>query len=399
MSEQSDLELLNALGVEVKNKKKAKLTPKQERIIAGFEEIQRFVEEHGIPPRHGDDNDIFERLYATRLDRIRKLPECRELLAELDSQGLLDGSEAEQEEINFEEINDDELLAQLGVEAPKKNDITELKHVKTRAEKQAAEEIAVRNRCEDFESFKPLFNQVKDDLDNKLRSTLRFGKDTAIEIGHFFILGGQVVYVAEIGDEIKAPNGEKDARLRVIYSNGTESNILLRSLQRALYKDEAGRRLTTPDMGPLFSGELDEGDLASGTIYVLRTKLDHPLVNKNREVIHKIGVTGGEVKERISNAKSETTYLLSDVEVVATYKLFNINRKKLENLIQKFFDNAKLEIEIIDRFGKPVVPQEWFLVPLFVIDEAVEKIKDGTIDEYSYDTDSASLIRESGKSK
>ncbi len=391
MAELSDLELLDALGVEAKAKKKAKLTPKQERIIAGFEEIQRFVEEHGHSPRHGEDKDIFERLYATRLGQIKRQKECIELLCDLDHQGLLANAN-KIEEPNAEYKTDEELLKELGVE-PKDNDITELKHVKTRTEKQAAEDIADRTPCEDFDSFKPLFELAKQELDDGARKSLRYGKDTSIEVGNFFILGGQIVYVAEIGDEFKAPNGEKDARLRAIYSNGTESNILRRSLQRALYKDEAGRRLTDPDMGPLFSGEMDEGDLASGTIYVLRSKLDHPVVNKSRDVIHKIGVTGGDVKSRIGNPKTDPTYLMADVEIVATYELFNINRKKLEALIHKFFSNARLDIQIEDRFGNPVVPREWFLVPLFVIDEVVERVKDGTLGNYKYDIENACLIK------
>lgn len=392
MAELSDLELLDALGVEAKAKKKAKLTPKQERIIAGFEEIQRFVDEHGHAPRHGEDKDIFERLYATRLGQIKSQNECTELLSELDHQGLLaDAGMIAEPKSEYE--TDEELLKELGVEPPKEGDITQLKHVQTRAEKRAAEEIADRTPCEDFDSFKPLFELAKQELDDGSRKALRFGKDTSIEVGNFFILGGQLVYVADMGDEFKAPNGESDARLRAVYSNGTESNILRRSLQRALYKDEAGRRLTDPDMGPLFSGEMDEGDLASGTIYVLRSKLDHPIVNKSRDVIHKIGVTGGDVKSRVGNPKTDPTYLMADVEIVATYELFNINRKKLEALIHKFFNNARLDIQIEDRFGNPVVPREWFLVPLFVIDEVVEKIVDGTIGAYQYDFESAKLVK------
>ncbi len=390
MAELSDLDLLDALGVEAKAKKKAKLTPKQERIIAGFEEVQRFVEEHGHPPRHGEDKDIFERLYATRLGQIKHQKECIELLREIDHQGLLvDAGKIEEPKAEYE--TDEELLKELGVEPPKEDDITQLKHVQTRAEKRAAEEIADRTPCEDFDNFKPLFELAKQELDEGSRKSLRYGKDTSIEIGNFFILGGQLVYVADMGEEFKAPNGESDARLRAVYSNGTESNILRRSLQRALYKDEAGRRLTDPDMGPLFSGEMDEGDLASGTIYVLRSKLDHPVVNKSRDVIHKIGVTGGDVKARIGNPKTDPTYLMADIEIVATYELFNINRKKLEALIHKFFSNARLDIQIEDRFGNPVVPREWFLVPLFVIDEIVEKIKDGTIGDYKYDVKNACL--------
>ena len=313
------------------------------------------------------------------------------MLSELDHQGLLaDAGKIAEPKAEYE--TDEELLKELGVEPPKENDITQLKHVQTRAEKRAAEEIADRTPCEDFDTFKPLFELAKQELDDGSRKSLRFGKDTSIEVGNFFILGGQLVYVADIGEEFKAPNGESDARLRAVYSNGTESNILRRSLQRALYKDEAGRRLTDPDMGPLFSGEMDEGDLASGTIYVLRSRLDHPIVNKSRDVIHKIGVTGGDVKTRIGNPKVDPTYLMADVEIVATYELFNINRKKLEALIHKFFNNARLDIQIEDRFGNPVVPREWFLVPLFVIDEVVEKIKDKTISNYCYDTETVSLV-------
>ena len=147
------------------------------------------------------------------------------------------------------------------------------------------------------------------------------------------------------------------------------------------------------NQGPLFSGEIEEGDEASGTIYVLRSKSDNPVVAGNRDILHKIGVTGGSVERRIVNAKLDPTFLLSDVEIVATYKLSNINRTKLENLIQRVFDPVRLDIEIKDRFGNPVVPREWFLVPLFVIDEAVSRIKDGTITGYQYDPGTASLKR------
>jgi hypothetical protein len=128
-----------------------------------------------------------------------------------------------------------------------------------------------------------------------------------------------------LGETIKAPNGESDARLRVIYSNGTESNLLRRSLQRALYKDEAGRRLTEPNAGPLFAEKWEEDDIASGIIYVLRSLSNHPYVAEHRELIHKIGVTGGSVEARIANAAHDATYLLADVEVVATYKLADIS--------------------------------------------------------------------------
>lgn len=380
--------------------KKGGRTAREERIIAGFEEIQRFREQHGRAPQHGEDKDIFERLYAVRLDRLRGLEECRTLLAPFDHQGLLTEAESATA-APAETMDDDELLAELEGAAGA-SDITELRHVRATAEKRAAEEIANREPCEDFEDFKPLFEQVERELESGVRTTRKIVKDTGflkadIVRGYFFILGGQIAYVAEVGEEFKAPNGEVDARLRVIYSNGTESNLLRRSLQRALYKDEAGRRITDPEAGPLFADEADESDLASGIIYVLRSKSDHPVVAEHRDVLHKIGVTGGDLKRRLANAKLDPTFLMADVEIVASYELFNINRTKLENIIHRVFDPARLDIEIKDRFGNPIVPREWFLVPVFVVNEAVERIKDGSITEYVYDPKTAQLVkRESG---
>lgn len=388
--------LLEELGVEIEGKEESSRTPREERVVAGFEEIQRFVDRHGKPPQHGEGRDIFERLYAVRLDRLRELPDCRSLLASLDRQGLLTGAAFPSVAL-ADNLDDDALLAELGVD-PGKGGIAELKHVRSAADKRAAEEIADRTKCEDFDQFNPFFVQVKKDLESGARTTRPFVKDAGflkadITEGQFFILGGQIAYVVDIGETFKAPNGEFDARLRVIYSNGTESNLLRRSLQRALYKDEAGRRITDPAVGPLFAGEAEDCDLDTGTIYVLRSRSDNPAVAANRDVLHKIGVTGGKVEMRIANAKLDPTFLMADVEVVATYKLSNINRTKLENVIHRIFDPARLDIEIKDRFGIPITPREWFLVPVFVINEAVERIRDGTITDYVYDPKQARLVK------
>ena len=130
---------------------------------------------------------------------------------------------------------------------------------------------------------------------------------------------------------------------------------------------------------------------------MLRSKSELPAIAQSRDLIHKIGVTGGNVEKRIGIAKIDPTYLMADVEVVATYELYNINRTKLEKLLHRVFEAARLDIEIKDRFGNPIVPREWFLVPVFVVNEAVERIKDGTITQYVYDPKTARLVRrESG---
>ena len=390
MAKFSDDELLDALGVDQETTKTSSHSSREARIIVGFEEIQQFVERYGRAPQHGEDNDVFERLYAVRLDCLRKQEECRLLLTSLDYQGLL--SEVEIAPVDLvESMDDDELLAELGGAAGP-SDITQLHHVRFQAEIRAAEEIAKREKCEDFGRFRLLFEQAERELKFSIRQTRPFGRDASINTGNFFILGGQLVYVAEKGDEFKTPNGHPDARLRVVYSNGTESNLLLRSLQRALYKDDAGRRLTDPDAGPLFSATWDEDDTESGTIYVLRSQSNHPFVAEHRELIHKIGVTGGKVETRIANAAHDATYLLADVEVVASYKLASINRMKLEGIFHRIFAPVQLDLTMHDRFGHPVRPKEWFLVPLHVIDEAVRRIQDGSITNVAYDSKKASFV-------
>jgi hypothetical protein len=389
-----DEALLAQLGVEVEDKKNAARTPREERIIAGFEEIQRFVDEHGRRPQHGEDRDIFERLYAVRLDRIRESAECRDLIEPMDRQGLLsDALLARTSDV--EELDDDALLDALGIEVEAPT-ITELKHVRSTAEKKAAEEIANRDRCEDFARFKPLFEQVQRELDTGLREARKFELKSEIEPGRFFIVGGQKAYVADMGEMKLTDQGRTDARLRVIFDNGTESKMLMRSLQRALNADgDAGRRISEPHAGPLFSDRVMDADEASGTIYVLRSHSDNPRVAGSRDLVHKIGVTNRAVEKRIAGAQLQPTFLMAKVEIVATYELFNINRTKLENLIHRIFEPARLDIEIEDRFGRPYIPKEWFLVPLFAINEAVEKIKDGTIADFYYDPAQAKFVRRS----
>ena len=404
-----DLSLLDELGVETAREKRGGLTAREQRIIAGFEEIERFVDEHGRPPQHGEDRDIFERLYAVRLDRIRDSLECRAVLEGRDPRGLLawhdelggasvmreDAAEYRVSAKADAVLSDEEILAALGAEEVCGGDITNLKHVRPSAEKRAAEEIAQRTRCEDFETFKPLFEQMEREIRSGLIQTEPItAENRGIVEKDFFILNGITLHVAEVGEPLKITASEVDCRLRLIFANGTESNLLLRSLQRAFYDDPTARRVVrSKDAAQLtFGGEWEPDDVEAGTIYVLRSRSDDPFIAKNREVIHKIGVTGGDVKARIANAKKDPTYLLADVDIVATYKLANINRTKLEQLLHKFFASARLDLELKDRFGFDVTPREWFLVPLPVVQEAVQKLMDGTIGDYRYDSKSARLL-------
>lgn len=387
-----DLELLGELGVDTTPEASEGYSAREQRIIAGFEEIERFVKDHERLPEHGESRDIFERLYAVRLDRMRASEECRKVLLSLDSHGLL-GSEVEVYSSRIREgPSDEELLASLGLEPGSADDVTKLVHVRSREEIKAAEEVAQRNPCNDFDEFKPIFEKVQRELGDGLRQTLKYQDNAEVKRGDFFVLDGQKILVAEMGEEFVSTYGRPDRRLRVVYDNGTESDLLVRSLQRALNKDKASRRITDVDLGPLFSGDETEDDLPSGFIYILRSKSDHPFIEENRSVIHKIGVTGSDIKKRIANAAKDPTFLLADVEIVGSFKLANLNRVKLENLLHRFFAEARLDLVLKDRFGEHVEPREWFLIPLPVIEKAIERLIEGSIENCRYDPEAASIV-------
>jgi hypothetical protein len=396
MAELDDDELLEALGVDATPAKAGGRTAREERIVAGFEDILRFHERHQRAPQHGEGRDIFERLYAVRLDQLRKLPRARELLAELDTKGLL--AETPAVPADVEALDEEALLAELGAggDTSDSADITVLRHVRPHAQKLVAQEIADRTPCDDFLQFQPLFERAERELKEGLRKAIPFKGEASVEQGNFFVVGGQLAYVAAKGPEFETSSRQPDARLRLIYGNGTESNLLMRSLQKALTQDGNGRRLSEPDAGPLFApifGEtVEPDDIDSGTIYVLRSLSKHPFIAEHRMLIHKIGVTGGKVATRIADAENQATYLLAPVEVVAEYRLHNISRVRMESIFHRLFGAVQLDLTIQDRFGKPVKPREWFVVPLQAIDEAVDRIRDGSIAGRVYDPATARLV-------
>ena len=162
--------------------------------------------------------------------------------------------------------------------------------------------------------------------------------------------------------------------------------------RRALNKDENGRRITEKGAGPLFSGQPGKEEDFSGIVYVCRSNSTHPHIVENRDLIHKIGVTKTSVEQRMANAENDPTFLLAGVEVVATYRLYAVDRNKVEKLLHQFFDQVRMDVEIKDRFNKPVEPREWFNVPLHCIEEAVSKLIDQTIVNFKYDPSQAMLV-------
>ena len=391
MTDLTDKELLAALDVKVESKSQSALSSFEENLISGFNEIQNFFQKFKRLPNNEEGRDIFERLYAVRLQRIIQLKDYFSLLEPFDKYNLLTKYISDQNSIFNDELDDLNLIRKLGVN-DELDDLKQLKNVRTTEERQIAEEIAKRESCADFIKFKPIFNKLQLELDQGVRKIVKLKNRPEIKVGDFYILGGQKTYIANVGKTFMQDYGTNDSRLYIIFDNGTESKMLMRSLQRALSMDEGARKITNPSLGPLFTSQTNKGDIETGKIYILRSMSSNPVILENRDIIHKIGVTSQTIQRRIANAKEDPTFLMADVEVVASYRLFNINQKKFEHLIQKIFGSVRLDIQIPDRFGKIYSPKEWFMVPLQEVEKAVEKIIDGTITNYKFDLSKGSLV-------
>lgn len=395
-----DAALLKELGAEEESSAVRTYSAKEERILAGFEDIQRFVQDNDRLPDHAADRDIFERLYAVRLDRILASDECLGFLTAFDATGILSAREAIKEPTDTEDLSDAELLEALGVDADQETDITKLTHVRSVKEKRKAEEVGQRSVCPNFDEFKPIFVQVQKELDGGLRRTIKYKDAAEYQVGDLFIVGGQKVLVAAMSDEFVTEYDRTDRKLQAVYDNGTESNFLFRSLQRALNRDSASRRILPPDSEafPLFSSVSQEGDVETGHIYVVRSLSEDSFISENRELIHKIGMTTGDVGQRLSAARKDPTYLLADVELVADYSLSNLDPRTLERLLHAFFSDAKLDVKLRDRFGEKVEPREWFLLPLGVIQNTIELLLEGRLEGCQYDVESCQIVdSETGK--
>jgi len=352
----------------------------------GFEEINQFIDRHGYLP--GDSNKkqtVTEHILQIRLQTYRDKKEIIEQLQHLDRHNLLVGQALATPQSLDEILDlDDELLSDPNEE------IFTFKHVTPGAAR--PQDVANRTRCQDFDQFKSIFDKVAAQITSGERKTMRFANEQDIEAGGLFILKGVMVYVAEVNDP-HVRNGKKNARLRIIFENGTEGRHLLRSLARELYKDPHGRRISEPSAGRLFGDAPLAKQVQTGYIYIVRSLSSLPEITRLDGNLFKIGFTSGEFEDRIRNAKDDPTFLMAPVYPVRTYKTINMNANKFENLMHRFFGEARLNIVIQDRFGKPIHPREWFLLPLDLIEEAIDKFLDGSIVQYCYDHQKSKLVK------
>ena len=258
--------------------------------------------------------------------------------------------------------------------------------------KESPDHVAQRKLCEDFAQFKPLFAQIHHDLKTGKRQLLRISKTTNLQEGRFYLVEGQMVYLASILEKRKGTNGSLDGRTRCIYENGTEADILLQTLRKNVVGSgyAIADTLEEADAKYFKNSDIKADDKVTGYIYVLRSKSNHPEI-KNIKNLYKIGFSTNPVEERIANAEHEPTYLMAPVEIVSTYKIVNMHSQKFEDLVHQVLQEANFRFKVADDKGELHEATEWYVVPLEIIDSIIEKIMTGTIIYFSYNKEQQCL--------
>lgn len=361
-----------------------------ERLVTSFQNILDFYEKNLREPQN--TGEMQERLLASRLKSIRENTEKITQLRKYDRFGILDIQEEELPEINS--LDDILSLDNFGLIEEDTLGIFDLKHVslpdKSRAE---SDFVARRKPCLDFNKFEPLFVQVQKDLREGKRKMVDFSQRNLQE-GAFYVHNGVIFYLEKINITTKEhykPDGTRvreDGRTRCIFENGTESNMLKRSVEKILY--ENGKVITenVDDTANFFN----EHDMFSGYIYVLKSMSKKPEVASISD-LYKIGFTSDSVENRIKNAKNDPTFLMDEVQIVRTYKCANFNSQKLEQLVHKFLGEVCLDLNIFDSNGISYSPREWFVAPIEVIEEAISLIINNSILEYQYDFKMRKIVK------
>ena len=259
----------------------------------------------------------------------------------------------------LEEIFDDPLL-KLNAEEQSLFDIPQdMRRVIARKK---PDYVAQHKLCENFQDYKPLFAKVHQELKEGKRSLVKINKTATLAAGRYYFVSGQMLLLEQIGELKKSSNFLPDARTRCIYENGTESDILLQTLRKSVVGD-----------GYAISELQDETD----------SHFFSPAVKAEKN-LYKIGFTTNDVEQRIANAENEPTYLMAPVKIVATYKVVNLNSQKFEDLIHQLLKPVQFQVSVFDDKGVEHQPQEWFVVPLPVVDVIIQKIMDGSIVGYTY---------------
>lgn len=373
------LELFESdLGVLFRPKEKKAPPSGEDRLIESFLQIIKFVDDNDKQPEI-ESKDINEAMLAKRLEVIKNTPEKVEILKEYDTHGLLVKPEPPK---SIEELFEGD---KFGLFSGVGGDVLKIKNVPAYT-KASADSIARRKKAEDFDKYKHGFIETQKGLESGKYKLIRFTNSDQIKVGRYYISLGLMVYVDRIGEK-KIVHGSPKARTRLIFENGTESEMYDRSLAIDLYED--GYCVVSPD--EIFD-DLNTTEDIKGYIYVVQSLSEDPKIN-TIENLYKIGFSRTPVTKRISGAKEDPTYLMADVELVESFKVTgNYNPQKIEHFIHRVFADAALDLTIVDKYGKSYIPREWYCVPIHIIRLAVELIDTGEIVNYIYDSKTEKMV-------
>lgn len=364
-----------------------------ERLSTSFNEVNDFFEKYNKEPQPNPGNISEFQLYS-RLKSIRSDIEKMESLQSQDIHGLLN---FEAKEINsIDDIFNDDMFDLLEDDT----DLFDFKHTPKTDERIATDFVAKRKSSKDFHKYEPLFKEIQSDLATGKRKLVDFKMDN-LRVGTYYVHNGVLFLLEEINISKKEHYREdgtrvrEDGRTKCIFENGTQSNMLKRSVEKILY---ANGKVVSENIEKVnenfiekFSAITDE-DEAAGYIYVLRSKSKDERITEI-DNLYKIGYSKVEVEERIKNAEKDPTYLMAPVKIITSWKCYNMNPQKLEQLLHNFFGKSCLNIDVFDEKKRRHTPREWFIAPIDVIEQAIELIISGEVVNYGYDINNFSILR------
>ncbi len=387
--------------------KKSNARTADERLLASFQEINDFVESNSKEPEPNPLNISEYQLYS----RLKSLREDLEKLEQLKSHAIHDllpeleidqvnepqAKYSKPKEINsLDDLLNDDSLDVLGGDT---EGLFDFKHTPKDYDRAQADFVARRRPCKDFDKYEQLLKEVQKDLVHGKRKLIDF-KQNNLKEKAFYVHNGILFYLEDINifqKEHYKDDGTRvreDGRTRCIFENGTESNMLKRSVEKILY---VNGRVVTENIEKVnerfiesFSTVTNE-DEEVGYIYVLESNSIDERISAIQD-LYKIGYSKMEVEERIKNAENQPTYLMAPVSIIGAWKCYNMNPQKMEQLMHNFFGNSCLEIDVFDKQGTRHTPREWFVVPIKVIEQAIELIINGMIVRYRFDAENLIIV-------
>jgi len=381
-----------------------------ERLLSNFQEIADFVETHGKEPEPNMSNVSESQLYY-RLKSLRNDPNKAKLLRSVDKHGLLSGIEsstANEPQQSYKKTPPKEIKSiddifsadGLDILGDDSEGLFDFKHTPKDLERAEADFVAKRKPCKDFNKYEDQFKLAQKDLASKKRKLIPFKQDI-LRPGDFYVHNGILLYLKsvdfeeDVQDFKSGKRVRKDGRTTTIFENGTESNMLYRSLYKSLLANGKAITKNVDDVNEEFTekfNSISEEDEASGYIYVLKSKSNDEKIASIPD-LYKIGYSKTEVTERIKNAAKEQTYLMAPVNIVGAWKCYNMNPQKFEQLIHNFFGACCLEADVFDEKGIRHTPREWFIVPLEIIEQAIDLIISEEVVKYRYDVENKEIIK------